>query len=165
MIKGQAETVERIAAAVQEMMRARSTNRPEPWLHLDLTLPQLKALFLLGATGPARPSAIAEAIGVTATGATGLLDRLEERSLVRRRPDPADRRAIVVELEPAARALLDDIYASGREQLVEVLQRMQHDDLEALERGMTALVAAQAALAAERAPAPAAHQDVVTARG
>jgi DNA-binding MarR family transcriptional regulator len=41
---------------------------------------------------------------------TGLVDRLETRALVRRLPNPEDRRAYRVVLTPAGIQLLDDIY-------------------------------------------------------
>jgi len=152
---GRTELIETIASAVRDMMRLRATSAPKPWFHLDLTLPQLKALFLLDAVGPARISTVARGIGVTTAGVTGLLDRLEERSLIRREPDPVDRRAVVVRLEPAGQELLDGVYSAGREELVEVLERMDERDLRALNQGITALMAAQAGLREERAGMPA----------
>src|SRR4029079_18380759 len=135
-----------IVSAMQGMMRSRATAGPEPWLDLDLTLPQLKALLLLGAMGSARPSVIAQSIGVTANGVTGLLDRLEERAFVRRQPDRADRRAVVVQLEASGQALVNDIYFAGREQLIAILERMADDDLRALRQGISALMAQQTSL-------------------
>lgn len=46
------------------------------------------------------------------SNATGLLDRLEQRQLVRRAPDPADRRAHRVVLTPAGRSLVEEIRPS-----------------------------------------------------
>ena len=43
------------------------------------------------------------------SNATGLIDRLEERSLLQRRNTPGDRRAYQVVLTPAARQLLEQI--------------------------------------------------------
>ncbi|KAA3654564.1 MAG: MarR family transcriptional regulator [Chloroflexi bacterium] len=48
------------------------------------------------------------AFHVTAT-VTGIIDRLEERELVRRVPDPADRRRMNVELTDTGNTLLDEI--------------------------------------------------------
>jgi DNA-binding MarR family transcriptional regulator len=51
--------------------------------------------------GPVSLSALAEAIGVDAPYATIIVDSLEERGLVERRPDPEDRRRKLVALTPA----------------------------------------------------------------
>jgi len=48
-------------------------------------------LFVVGNPGT-RPTALREYLGITAAGVTTLIDRLVDRSLVRRDIDPADRR-------------------------------------------------------------------------
>jgi len=60
---------------------------------------RVKALLWL-AEGPLSLSGIAEAVGVDAPYATLIVDTLEERCLVERRPDPADRRRKLVSLTP-----------------------------------------------------------------
>src|SRR5689334_5928403 len=60
---------------------------------------RVKALLWL-AEGPLSLSGIAEAVGVDAPYATLIVDTLEERCLVERRPDPADRRRKLVALTP-----------------------------------------------------------------
>lgn len=63
---------------------------------------RVKALLWL-AEGPLSLSGIAEAVGVDAPYATLIVDTLEERRLVERRPDPADRRRKLVSLTPAGK--------------------------------------------------------------
>lgn len=58
---------------------------------------RVKALLWLG-EGPLSLSGIAEAVGVDAPYATLIVDTLEARGLVERRPDPADRRRKLVSL-------------------------------------------------------------------
>jgi DNA-binding MarR family transcriptional regulator len=47
-----------------------------------------------------RAGEITRALSTTTTRTTRIIDRAEERGLVRRRPDPDDRRALLVELTP-----------------------------------------------------------------
>jgi DNA-binding MarR family transcriptional regulator len=54
-----------------------------------------------------RPTDLAESLMLTSSGATKRLDRLEQAGLIARRPDPADRRGILIELTPAGRRLID----------------------------------------------------------
>jgi len=56
----------------------------------------LRCLDLL-ANGPLAARIIAERLGLTSGSVTALLDRLERRGLVRRLPDPQDRRGVLVE--------------------------------------------------------------------
>jgi DNA-binding MarR family transcriptional regulator len=51
--------------------------------------------------GPLSLSGLAEALGVDAPYATLIVDKLEERGLARRQPDPGDRRRKLVTLTPA----------------------------------------------------------------
>ncbi|WP_336646785.1 MarR family winged helix-turn-helix transcriptional regulator [Microbacterium sp. USHLN186] len=52
---------------------------------------------------PMTPSAIATQLGVSTASTTRLLDRLERGGHVVRRPHPADRRSIVIEVTPETR--------------------------------------------------------------
>ena len=63
---------------------------------------RVKALLQL-AEAPLSLSGLAEALGVDAPYATLIVDTLEERGLVERHPDPADRRRKQVELTPAGK--------------------------------------------------------------
>ena len=61
------------------------------------TYDALLHVFNAGESG-IRMTDLAHEVVMTKTGLTSLIDRLEERSLVRRTPDPTDRRAIRVTL-------------------------------------------------------------------
>lgn len=69
----------------------------------------LRALNLLE-NGPVSQAAIATALGITRPSVTTLVDRLERAGLVRRLPDPEDRRATLVELLPATWQAFAHIY-------------------------------------------------------
>ena len=76
----------------QVVMRALHSTDLDSWCAVDLTMPQLKALFLAHAPGGASHSEIARALGVGVSTVTGIVDRLVEHGLVERHADPADRR-------------------------------------------------------------------------
>ena len=58
----------------------------------------LIALKLLSEHGPANQQGLAEALSLDPSNVVGLLNELEERGLITRRRDPADRRRHIVEL-------------------------------------------------------------------
>jgi DNA-binding MarR family transcriptional regulator len=60
----------------------------------------LIAIKLLGDRGPMTQHAIARALSLNPSNVVGLLNELEERALVERHPDPADRRRNIVFLSP-----------------------------------------------------------------
>ena len=43
---------------------------------------------------------------------TALLDNLEKRDLMRRQPHPQDRRKLLIDITPAARAIVDELLPS-----------------------------------------------------
>lgn len=63
-------------------------------------------LYYLRRKKTARMKAIAEEMNIHLSTASRAVERLEKRRLVSRRPDPADRRRIIVSLEPAGAALV-----------------------------------------------------------
>jgi DNA-binding MarR family transcriptional regulator len=76
--------------------------------HHRLSRAGREALAVLdGADGPLSPTAIAERLIVTNASVTSLLDTLERRGLVERRPDPGDRRRLLVVITPEGTALVD----------------------------------------------------------
>jgi DNA-binding MarR family transcriptional regulator len=69
-------------------------------------------------------SRLAEALEVVPSSASRLCDRLEATGLLRRVPDPRDRREVRLLLTSSARRLLDDLRERRRQALGEVLDRM-----------------------------------------
>ncbi len=82
---------------------------------MDLTPTQAFALRSLHEPRPMRE--LADQIGYDASHITGIVDRLEERGLVQRQPDPHDRRIKLVAITPAGVALQEAIEAKVFEHL------------------------------------------------
>lgn len=64
------------------------------------------ALLQCGRAPGVNPSRLASLLGTDAAGVTGLIDQLEEKGLANRRPDPADRRAVIIQPTRTGLALL-----------------------------------------------------------
>jgi DNA-binding MarR family transcriptional regulator len=60
----------------------------------------LNCLNIVALTGPMTAGELARQTGLTTASITGVLDRLEEGSFVRRERDPKDRRRVIVNLNP-----------------------------------------------------------------
>lgn len=73
---------------------------------LDLTPGRLGALLLIEASPDIHQSTLAEALHVKPPNMAVLVARLEQDGLIRRVDDPANRRANMLRLTPAGRALL-----------------------------------------------------------
>ena len=71
-----------------------------------LTAPQLAALQEAQREGPTSPGELARRIHLSAGTVSGILQRLERRGLVRRVPDPGDRRRRWIEVTHEGREVL-----------------------------------------------------------
>ena len=93
----------RVWAAMRALVESQPTKqRLRDALDLGRGSGRVKSLMWL-TEGPLSLSGLAEAIGVDAPYATLIVDSLEQRGLVERQPDPADRRRKLVTLTPAGR--------------------------------------------------------------
>ncbi|WP_413098723.1 MarR family winged helix-turn-helix transcriptional regulator [Streptomyces sp. Inha503] len=70
----------------------------------EVTYPVLSGL---ARTGPRSAAGLADEIGLDRSGVTRRATRLEEAGLLRREPDPADRRATLLALTDAGRAAIE----------------------------------------------------------
>jgi DNA-binding MarR family transcriptional regulator len=78
---------------------------------LDLAPAQARALHELDLDRPISMRALAERLKSDPSNLTGLIDRLEARGLVERRPDPTDRRIKGLALTPAGAQLRKRLFA------------------------------------------------------
>lgn len=119
------------------------------FLELNLTLAQLRTLYLVTASGPMSMSHVAERLGTAPSTATGVVDGLVQLGLLERTEDPSDRRQVVVGPTPGAHDRLEDFSELSRRRLRELLAHIQsNDDLVTVERAIDLLT--DAAASAER---------------
>jgi len=106
-----------------------------------------------GAGEPLTPSEISDRTLISSATMTSTLDRLERQGLVRRLPNPEDRRSVLVEVTKAGRALCDRILPG-----INALQIAVMSDLEPAERSqlleLLGKVLSGAARVAEQDPIP-----------
>lgn len=78
--------------------------------------------------GPLRLGHVASVLDVAPRSVTSKVDAAEADGLVRRIADPTDRRATLIELTDAGRALLDDVSARRHEGVAGRLDRLAPDE-------------------------------------
>jgi len=89
----------------------------------------LRVMELLQGQGPLSPSELAAATRLTNAALTAVVDRLVSGGFVQRRPDPADRRRVLVELTDVARHLAEETFAGLFRRVDGVLARYSDDEL------------------------------------
>jgi DNA-binding MarR family transcriptional regulator len=98
----------------------------------DVTLPQFRVLVMIASRGPQNLTAVAQGLGVHASNATRLCDKLVQAGLIQRSEDPADRRNLVLRLTAAGYQLVQDMTDQRRAAIAQILANMPaelRDDL------------------------------------
>src|SRR3954447_25953983 len=101
---------------------------------VDLSPSLTAALGTIERRGPLTPSELATIERVQRPTATRVIARLEERGLIDRAGDPADRRSSLVSVTPDGRALLRRLRANKEAFLARRLDRLHADELAVLNR-------------------------------
>jgi DNA-binding MarR family transcriptional regulator len=90
----------------------------------DVTLSQYRALVLLGSRGTQNVGALADALGIHASTATRLCDRLLAKGLIVRSTTPENRREVTVALSEQGVALVRGVTKSRRQEIREIVSRI-----------------------------------------
>ena len=124
---------------VARRLRAASMAALAAW---DVNPSQMRALRVLTTQGTMRSSELAQHLRIAPRSATEVVDALEEKALVERLPDPADRRATLVALTAQGQRLSEDVRrargveserlferlsATDRTHLARILRRLSDD--------------------------------------
>jgi DNA-binding MarR family transcriptional regulator len=105
---------------------------------------EVGALSALRVTGPPHrlsPTRLGRGLMLSSAGVTSRIDRLERRGLVRRLPDPDDRRGVIVELTDEGGRLVDEAVAAVAESDRQLLARLDADEIAQLQALLKKLLA------------------------
>jgi len=131
---------ESLAEAFWSLTRSLRQAARESMAQWDITPSQARALRVLERHGVMRPSELSEHLRIAARSVTEVIDDLEGKALVGRRPDPDDRRATLIELTDRGRQLgdqirsargaqaerlFDELSASDRTDLIRILKQLR----------------------------------------
>jgi DNA-binding MarR family transcriptional regulator len=109
------------------------------WPAGRLSLIHLNVISILDADGPLPMRGLAETLDVSQASATGIVDRMEQRGLVERQRDEADRRIIRVALTDDGRRLIAGIATERRDHFALILDELTDEELKALLVGTRAM--------------------------
>ena len=104
-----------------------------------ISMAHLQTLWILQEHGPQPMTRLADLLGVAVPNATGIIDRMEQRGLVERLRDGADRRVVTVRQTPEGARAVEEIDGWRSDMLVELLDRLDTDQLLRLVGGVNEL--------------------------
>ena len=105
--------------------------------------------------GPRTPAELAEAAGVTRATMTGLIDTLERDGLVKREPDPDDRRMMSVLLTPKGEKFLNEFLPGHFKLMAKLMAPLSESERKTLVKLLIKIQGNAAALHSPEAAVPA----------
>ena len=126
----------RVVDILEEVTRSGPYTVSPEWFTLDLTMPQVRVVFLLLQERSLRMSDLASALDVSVSRATGLVDRLVGKDMVNRWQDPEDRRSVLCSLTERGLELGQRLLAARRSRWEERLAPLSQGDLKKVDRAM-----------------------------
>jgi len=128
---GADETLADAFRSVARKLRETSQETLAPW---DINPSQFRALRVLHHHGALRLSDLSVRLHIAPRSATEVVDALEARGLVERRPDPRDRRATLVELTGQGTGVLGAVRAARGTEAERIFDRLSPADRDHLAR-------------------------------
>jgi DNA-binding MarR family transcriptional regulator len=101
-----------------------------------ISMAHLQTLWILQDHGPQPVTHLADLLGVAVPNATGIIDRMEQRGLVERVRDGADRRVVIVRQAPDGARAVEEMDGWRSEMLQSLLDRLDTDQLLRLVAGV-----------------------------
>ena len=105
-------------------LRKMVSRRPTAWAGSELTLAQLLALHFISAKAPITLMSLSHVLDLRPPATSSMVDRLTRAGLVCRRPDPTDRRRVLLTVTAHAVAMTGKIDLQTARRLQAVLTRM-----------------------------------------
>jgi DNA-binding MarR family transcriptional regulator len=138
-------TEDRIVLEIRKFIAASIFFNSQAADKIGLSLTDMQMIHTLQLYGPSTPSRLAAATGLSSGGVTVALDRLENGGYIRREPNPADRRSLLIHIIPTHLLKLRDIYESVEAETRRCLRTLPRGDLAAVIRFFEVLATARAA--------------------
>lgn len=138
------QTVDKATRLYVRAVGILDTLRVQAWKQLEITVTQLRVLFILRDTPGAPAGFLADRLRVTPPTVTGLVDRLVRVGLVRREEDPEDRRLVRNYLTERGLQVVGEVEREGRAYLTKVFDRLTLDQLNRFVAALEDLVSAAA---------------------
>ena len=123
------EMSERFADLVQQLNQHLHGGARENWQASSVTVSQIKALSALEHAGSLRIGQVASHLRSTLSATSTIVDRLVNKGLVSRGPDPSDRRVVVCELTPEGQKTVSAFWRVDPSRIAELLERLDGPQL------------------------------------
>ncbi|MBN1848752.1 MAG: MarR family transcriptional regulator [Deltaproteobacteria bacterium] len=128
-----------IIYSIRRLMQAGELYTKELNKNYNISSAQLNCLLTLYDNGPLSPSRIAKNIMVNSSTVTGIIDRLEQKGLVKRMRISPDRRIITVELTRNGKILAENAPPPIQWKIMDGLNKISGKEIQQISRTLTKL--------------------------
>jgi DNA-binding MarR family transcriptional regulator len=142
LIMNKSKLVQEVVELERQVGRIIRQHAPSVWIDSGLTITQLRSLFLIVNKGSTNFRKLAEALGVTPSNVTGIVDRLVGQGLVSRTQNPEDRREMTLQATDKGKALVSNLKEAGIKEMTQILSLLSLGELSALVQGLSAFIRA-----------------------
>jgi len=130
---------EEILALVRALRRDLLRNPNEDAEGADLTGPQVSVMACLVGRGPTTLMELSRMLGMNHSTASGIVDRLQSRGLVRRTQDPADQRRTRITVTEKVTRYVRELQEGPSGRLARILKGASSAQRRAIKKGLTLL--------------------------
>ena len=114
--------------------RALMTSTARKWRDLDISMQQVRAMYVLRDEGEVAIGRLAEVFGFGMPAASLLADRLVRAGYAERRDDAADRRRVLIRLSRAGDRLMTELMEGSQSHMRRWMSALSPDELETVAR-------------------------------
>ena len=122
------EIIEEMIKLQRWIDRDRRQYELDAWMHLHLSIGQLKSLFFISNQGSTSLGQLAKALEVTPTNTSGIVDRLMKRGLITRTENADDRRLLVLRTTIRGDELITQLRQKRKAHLNELFNHLSDKD-------------------------------------
>ncbi len=105
----------------------------------DLTFPQLSVISMLEKHGEQKVSELSLKIGLSDSTVSGILDRLEQKDIIKRERTKDDRRVVKISLTGKSKELCNDFRRKKEEYFTRLLKKLSEEEIKDIIKGLEIL--------------------------
>jgi len=103
------------------------------------TLPQLSVISMLEKHGKQKVSELSLKIGLSDSTVSGILDRLEQKDIIRRERTKDDRRVVKISLTGKSKEFCNDFHQKREEYFTQLLKNLSEQEIKGIIKGLKIL--------------------------
>ena len=137
--QGQSDRIQQTIYLIRKLMQSGAYYTKELNKKYNVSAPQVACLLALLEEGPMALSQVARKIMVNSSTLTGIIDRLEQKTLVTRTRTSLDRRVITIELTEEGRRVAENAPPPVQLKIVEGLKQLDEKEREQIIQALSKL--------------------------